>query len=89
MSTPRIVLGSQLPEKSQKLARALFVNRFTRDHRPAWAAYSPRCVVQFASDADWLANTFFGVDSAGNLDRTKRYCESHPTWPDNPELRKN
>lgn len=82
--------------KLQAECKARFVHRFTGEHKPKWAhkpfkneslrltAYP----VQFADDTDWLANTYFEVTKQGELDRRTGHCESYPTWPLNPELRK-
>ncbi len=76
----------------QREALAQFVHRSTRDHIPQWARFSVdrrlTYHVQFDSDADWLAHTHFRVTESGKLDRRVRHCESSPTWPDNPELRR-
>jgi hypothetical protein len=48
----------------------------------------PRAPVQFADDADWLANSWFAVKADGSLDKRHKACYSQPTWPNNPELRK-
>ena len=82
----RLKFGSQLTQDEQKQVLGAFVHRFTGDHKPAWAA-KPRpngdiYKVQFASDADWLANTEFKVTASGKLDQRSRYCFSHPTWPE-------
>jgi hypothetical protein len=86
MSTP----GIQLCYSDQQHVLATYVHRFTKDHKPAWASQPWKngqpYPVQFASDADWLANTRFAVGVIGRLDQRVHYCESSPTWPDNPEL---
>lgn len=87
----KMILGSELCLPAQREALARFVHRFTGDHCPDWARRQPRrfaCPVQFASDADWLAHTRFAVRSDGLLSERHRYCESSPTWPNNPELRR-
>ena len=84
--------GSQLRIEVQNEAKNRFTQRFTAEHTPAWAkkpmpngnAYP----VQFASDAEWLENTTFVVNTDGTLSRKVRSCDSSPTWPNNPELRK-
>ena len=43
---------------------------------------------QFADDQDWLAHTYFRVRADGRLDARCRACLSYPTWPHNPELRR-
>lgn len=85
------VKGTDLNPVTQREALSRFVHRFTRDHKPRWAQKpmpdgSPY-PVQFASDADWLANTTFRVRKDGGLDSRTGFCASSPTWPDNPELR--
>jgi hypothetical protein len=88
------ILGTELHPDDQKYVLAAYVHRFTRQHKPVWVTQlRPRpngqpCPVQFASDADWLANTWFTVNIGGRLDLRTKYCFSTPTWPDNPELRK-
>lgn len=89
----KTLLGSQLSADQQAEALCRFVHRFTGDNRPGWArekrpdgsAYP----VQFADDKDWLANTRFHVTPAGKLSPKHDFCESSPTWPFNPELRRN
>lgn len=84
--------GNQLSAEVQRQALGAFVHRFTKEHKPRWAA-APRpddmapYPVQFASDRDWLDNTLFWVTSRGTLSRVHRHCESFPTWPDHPGLR--
>ena len=85
------ILGSHMNEHLQRQCKAQFVNRYTKEHKPTWATtkiWATTAVVQFESDAEWLANTFFEVTTKGELSRRSKYCESHPTWPDNPELRR-
>ena len=85
--------GAQLCTADQQHVLAAYVHRFTRDHKPAWASNGNTWKdgqpypVQFASDADWLAHTRFAVRGDGRLDQRGHWCESSPTWPDNPELR--
>lgn len=80
----RRILGSNLPAALQVQAKAMFVHRFTGDHKPDWTQGSP---LQFASDADWLAHTLFWVTKRNTLAK-RASCESSPTWPYNPELRR-
>lgn len=85
-------LGTDLTASQQADALRAFVHRFTGQHKPDWArtlrpngtAYP----VQFADDADWLAHTTFAVNKDGSFNRRVHYCESSPTWPNNPEMRK-
>lgn len=81
----RRILGCNLPAALQAQAKARFVHRSTGDHQQGAALDYP---LQFASDAEWLANTLFWITAAGLLSRRARFCESTPTWPNNPELRK-
>lgn len=85
------VRGSDMSPALQREALACYVHRFTREHRPAWSREEWKdgktYPVQFDSDADWLANTFFPVTKAGDLSKRPSDCRSYPTWPDNPELR--
>jgi hypothetical protein len=85
------VLGSDLGPSDRQHVLAAYVHRFTREHKPAWANRPWKdgqpYPVQFASDADWLANTRFTVRVGGRLDQRVHHCASNPTWPDNPELR--
>lgn len=89
--TMNLLLGTQLDYSDQRHVLAAFVHRFTREHKPAWASQPWKegkpYPVQFASDADWLAHTRFAVRANARVDQRVRYCESSPTWPDNPELR--
>jgi hypothetical protein len=86
-----IVKGSTLPYAMQEEAKRRWVHRHTAEHVPIWArkpmpngnAYP----VQFASDAEWLANTDFTLTKGGKFSARDRYCRSTPTWPNNPELR--
>lgn len=82
----RQVKGSELSQEEQRKALARFVHRFTKQHRPQWAN-TPRpngkpYKVQFASDADWLANSLFFVTKEGWLSQQHNHCESTPTWPE-------
>jgi hypothetical protein len=95
MTAPlRYVFGSTLAPKVQAECLRMFVHRYTRQHKPSWtarydvAAFPNGYPVQYDSDADWLAHTEFAVTTAGQLDKRAHHCQSHPTWPDNPELRK-
>lgn len=89
---PRYVLGTELTAEDRQRVLSAFVHRYTREHKPQWANQPWKdgkpYPVQFASDADWLAHTRFAVRPNGRIDRRIHSCESNPTWPDNPELRK-
>jgi len=79
-------LGSQLPPEIQKEAKRRFIHRFTAEHKPEWAyrtrsdgkPYKPH----FASDQDWLNNTYFYIKKNGTLDNRFKHCMAHPTWPE-------
>ncbi len=81
----RTATGTQLNGTDRAHVLGAYCYRFTGEHFPAWAqkpmpngsAYK----VQFADDADWLANTRFAVTKTGRLDRRFNHCESSPTWP--------
>lgn len=89
---PMQILGAHMGPHLQQEVKRRFVHRFTGDHAPDWArkpmpngqAYP----LQFADDADWLAHTYFWVNKTGRLSARHSYCESHATWPNNPELRR-
>jgi hypothetical protein len=82
--------GDELKPEQQAEAKRAFLHRYTGQHRPKWS-FTPRpdgttYPVQFKDDADWLANTVFRVTLRGKLHHE---CQSYPTWPNNPELRKS
>lgn len=91
MDRARYVRGSDLCGHVQAQAKARFAERYTGDHTPKWATQQWKdgrsYPLQFANDADWLANTMFAVTLAGFLDQRVEHCHSQPTWPQNPELR--
>jgi len=78
--------GSSLKREVQKDCLRKFVHRYTKDHIPNWVK-SGKTPVQFESDIDWLEHTFFQTKKDGTLDERYCFCESNPTWPENPELR--
>lgn len=86
-------IGSNLRPEVQREALNRFVHRFTGNHKPAWANKIWRdnlpYPLQFKDDADWLANTLFYVKADGTLSNRHSSCYSSPTWPNNPELRKD
>jgi hypothetical protein len=77
------IRGDELSEALQREAKARYVHRYTVDHVPTWARTTrpdgTPYFVQFASDADWLAHTWFNVTKDGRL--ANRSCWSCPTWP--------
>lgn len=81
--------GNELHPSDQAHVLRSYVHRSTKEHKPQWAIGARTYYVQFASDAEWLRNTLFCVRNDGRLDRRAKHCESTPTWPDNPELRRN
>ena len=91
MSNDNTLFGNQLHIQDQKHVLAAFINRFTAENYPAWKndSLNNSCPVQFSSDHDWLQHTEFFVKTDGRLDLRHKTCWSHPTWPENPELRKS
>jgi hypothetical protein len=85
MSTLRFIKGTELHKDDQKKVLAAFVHRYTGEHVPAWAlkpmpnggTYTP----QFATDAEWLAHSTFGVKNNGRLHAAVKHCNSNPTNP--------
>ena len=91
------IKGSDMPIHLQQEAKRRFVHRFTGEHKPTWTRkpfrdekYNLTCYpVQFKDDQDWLEHTYFELVKDGSrFNNRKRFCESYPTWPFNPELRK-
>ena len=80
------VNGLALSPALQAECKRRYVHRFTREHVPTWARQLEQqgrpCPVQFASDAEWLANTSFPVTARGKLANRPGACRSNPTWPD-------
>lgn len=89
----KTLLGTQLHPNDRAHVLAAYVHHFTREHVPQWSRdpmpNGKPYPVQFASDADWLAHTRFPIRKDGRLDQRAQHCESNPTWPDNPELRRS
>lgn len=87
----KYIFGTELTPADQAEALRRYVYRFTGDHRPDWADNQRNngkpYPLQFASDSDWLAHTRFPVTKMLRL-TAHGACESNPTWPNNPELRK-
>lgn len=85
----RRTLGSLLHPADREEVKRRFVHRFTGDHRPAWVKDETKTPLQFANDDDWLSHTTFAIrKSDRRLDDRATSCQSSPTWPNNPELRK-
>lgn len=86
------ILGTNLLPATKARALAIFSNRYTGQHKPCWArALRPDGTaypVQFADDADWLAHSTFTVRDDGTLSSTFSHCDSNPTWPNDPGLRR-
>jgi hypothetical protein len=85
------VKGTQLSRQDRAYVLRAYVHRFTGEHKPNWANGTWKdgkpYPLQFKNDKDWLENTQFRIFPNGKLNKNARYCESHPTWPNNPELR--
>lgn len=78
--------GSELTPQEQRQVKRIFVHRFTIEHIPEWANRSRRpdgtaYMPQFQDDKDWLANTQFAVNLAGDFWPRHPFCYSYPTWP--------
>ena len=87
------IIGSNLSPLLQSQVKSMFVHRFTGEHKPTWVNHArpdgSHHPPQLKDDADWLANTTFEITKRGELSAKHRFCESNPTWPNNPELRKS
>jgi len=82
------LLGSQLDDSAKREALSIFIYRYTGEHTPPHLLNrADKGNLQFKDDADWLAHTRFFVTKSGALSKRHKYCESSPTWPNNPELR--
>jgi hypothetical protein len=87
---PTMIKGNELPAALQAKAKRMYSYRFTGENTPAWAKEEWKDGVsyplQFADDADWLANSEFPVTKKGEF-AVRGDMRSTPTWPNNPELR--
>lgn len=84
-------LGTELTPNDQRHVLGMFTNRYTGDHTPQWVKDAERkegkrYPLQFATDAEWLANTRFGVREDGRLDPRVGDCQSTPTWPNGKDI---
>lgn len=86
------IKGTRLHPEDQRYVLSAYVHRFTGEHKPAWAMNERKdgqaYPVQHVNDNDWLEHTIFWARTDGRLDQRVHRCESTPTWPMNPELRK-
>lgn len=82
------VKGIDLPYNLRREVLRSYVHRYTGEHKPQWVK-DDSTPVQFKDDEDWLRNTTFKVTNKGTLSRRHNFCESSPTWPNNPELRRD
>lgn len=86
------VKGSELSKDQQEEAKRRFVHRYTGNNKPQWASQTWKddkpYPLHFKDDKDWLENTEFAVTKSGKLCNKTKYCNSKPTYPNNPELRK-
>jgi hypothetical protein len=86
------VKGSRLSPEQQREAKSKFVHRFTGNNKPEWTKQiwkdGKTYPLHFKDDKDWLENTEFAVKKNGELCGKTKYCNSKPTYPNNPELRK-
>lgn len=83
------IKGSDLGPYLQEQVKRVFIHRFTGEHLPEWAklphADGSAYELQFANDADWLANTYFWITAKGELAKRPNSCYSTPTWPNRPK----
>jgi hypothetical protein len=88
----KYVKGSELTPEQQKEVKAKFVHRHTGNNTPQWAKETWKdgkpYPLHFKDDNDWLENSKFAVTKTGKLHNGTKYCNSSPTYPNNPELRK-
>lgn len=80
MSAAQWCYGACLPTALRRQVLAIFVNRVTAEHVPAWArkaVKSGKMPIRYASDLEWLHNTEFAITKTGELDRRVRHCTSH------------
>jgi hypothetical protein len=88
----KYVKGTELSPDQQKEVKAKFVHRYTGNNKPEWTKQTWKdgkpYPLHFKDDADWLANTSFAVTKTGKLHGGTKYCNSSPSYPNNPELRK-
>jgi hypothetical protein len=88
----KFVKGSELTPEQQKEVKAKYVHRHTGNNKPEWVKQTWKdgkpYPLHFKDDSEWLEHTTFGVTSKGKLHNGTKYCNSSPTFPNNPELRK-
>jgi len=84
--------GSELTPEQQKEVKAKYVHRYTGNNKPAWSKEIWKdgnpYPLHFKDDKEWLENTEFAVTKTGKLCGRTKYCNSSPTFPNNPELNK-
>lgn len=83
--------GKDLTAEQQRQVLNMYVHRYTGTHKPEWANKEWKdgkpYPLQFKDDSEWLEHTRFQTRKNGTLVNCDE-CQSHPTWPNNPELRK-
>ena len=84
----RTIYENELTQTQQRQVLNSYIHRFTGQHKPSWVKDITITPCQFKDDKDWLEHTRFYVTKNNQLSKRHRYCESNPTWPNNPELRK-
>lgn len=88
----KFVKGSELTPEQQREVKSKYVHRHTGNNKPDWAKQTWKdgkpYPLHFKDDSDWLENSTFGVTKTGKLHNGTKYCNSSPTYPNNPELRK-
>lgn len=87
------IKGSELSPELQKEVKARYIYRYTGNNKPQWAKETWKdgkpYPLHFKDDKDWLENTKFAVTKKGKLCNKTKYCQSSPSFPNDPELRKN
>jgi hypothetical protein len=79
--------GTELRPSDKQYVLSAYVHRYTMEHKPSWAdkpceGNGKRYAPQYATDAEWLANTEFKTRKNGRLDHRTRHCQSSgQTWP--------
>ena len=72
----KLIKGENLTTEQKKEVKAAFINRFTSEHRPAWANRSD-CLSfpTHGTDEEWIIDHAFYMTKGGKLDKNHRHCE--------------
>lgn len=94
------VSGTELSPALQAQVKRDYKHRYTGDNKPDWVKQTWKdgkpYPLHFKNDAQWLEKTTFAVKGKPDkltgkyteLSKSCTYCNSSPTYPNNPELRK-